>query len=465
MTDLQPGIETRFQSNLQIDLNQRLEFAQITPADRAALRALWPLIAPQLPDILRRFYAHLFQYPHLKAMAGDRQAALEGAQFRHWERIFSGAFDEAYLCETQKIGRAHERIGLEPRWYIGAYRFVLNELTGLILVRSRFAPKKAQAQIEAVNKAILLDLDLAISTYQTVLLEERRRQAEQTETAIGTFQSAAFGILNKLRQSGSGLSDAAEDMASVVTGASDHARGIATASRDTADSVSSVAAAAEELSKSINEVSSQIANAAASISDTVRLMDASRSDINNLLDSARQVGEVVNLIQTIASQTNLLALNATIEAARAGEAGRGFAVVATEVKQLATQTSRATDNITRQINEIQGATRNAVSAIERISASMSEVEQIATAIAATAEQQGAATQEIARSVMRTSSGAQALSENVARVTQAIDHTAGTSTIVGSAAASLNSDAAQLSQQVQTFFDTLRQYAVTTRKSA
>lgn len=75
-------------------------------------------------------------------MAGDRQAALEGAQFRHWERIFSGAFDEAYLHETQKIGRAHERIGLEPRWYIGAYRFVLNELTGLILVRSRFAPKK-----------------------------------------------------------------------------------------------------------------------------------------------------------------------------------------------------------------------------------------------------------------------------------------------------------------------------------
>ncbi|UDF04294.1 globin-coupled sensor protein [Asticcacaulis sp. AND118] len=442
-------------TDIQTELHQRLEFAQIMPADRTTLRALWPVISPRLPEILSRFYTHLFRYPHLKAMAGDRQSALENAQYRHWERIFAGAFDETYLAETQKIGSAHHRIGLEPRWYIGAYRFVLNELIGIILERNRFSANKAQTQISAVNKAILLDLDLAISTYQTILLEERKRQTEQTENAISGFQTAAFAILDKVRDAGGDLKSAADDMSGVVGGASENARIVLESSHETAESVSSVASATEELSKSINEVSSQISNAAHSISGTVRLMDASRADINNLLESARQIGEVVNLISDIASQTNLLALNATIEAARAGEAGRGFAVVASEVKTLATQTARATDDISRQINEIQAATRNAVNAIEKISDSMSEVEQITTVIAATAEEQGAATQEISRSIARASSGAQALSGNIVSVTQAIAHTAGTSDLVRESSDSLNAQAGQLAEEVRAFFVALR----------
>ncbi|MFT3995948.1 MAG: globin-coupled sensor protein [Asticcacaulis sp.] len=452
-------------SDFAFESGERLAFAQITAADRVILSALWPVVSEHLPDILTRFYSHLFSYPHLRAMAGDKQATLERAQYAHWERLFSGRFDADYFAQTEKIGRAHERIGLEPRWYIGAYRFALNELVAVIMKRRRFSPGKAVAEVQAVNKAVLLDLDLAISTYQTVLLEQRRKQADQTEAAIATFQTAAFSILDKVQNSGRGLKDAAENLAQVVTDASDNAGRVTHSSRETADSVSSVAAATEELSKSINEVTSQISGAARAISDTVRLMDASRTDINDLLESARQVGDVVNLINDIASQTNLLALNATIEAARAGEAGRGFAVVATEVKQLATQTSRATGDISRQISEIQTATRNAVTAIERISASMGEVEQITTTIAATAEEQGAATQEISRSISRTSAGAQTLSEGIVGVTEAISHTAGTSDMVGGAAASLNSSASELTEEVRAFFEVLRQQHSEERRRA
>ena len=442
-------------SDLPEELSSRLDFIQISQSDRETLKGLWPVISGHLPGLLHRFYQHMFRYPHLKAMAGDRQTQLEGAQFRHWQRIFSGTFDAAYYAETQQIGRAHERIGLEPRWYIGAYSFVLNELTVLIFERNRFSPGKAQTQIRAMNKAILLDLDLSISTYQAVLLEQRRLQGEQTENAIAAFQSAAFGILDNVRHSGEGLRAAAEDLTGTVGGVTHNAHEAADVSRETAESVASVAAATEELSKSIDEVTSQIAGAARSITGTVRMMDASRSDINSLLEAARQVGEVVNLINDIASQTNLLALNATIEAARAGEAGRGFAVVATEVKQLATQTSRATDDISRQISEIQNATRNAVSAIERISASMGEVEQITTTIAATAEQQGAATQEISRSISRASGGAQTLSLNIDHVSRAMTGTEGVVTTVRESSAALSDDAARLADEVRQFFLHLR----------
>jgi methyl-accepting chemotaxis protein len=208
-----------------------------------------------------------------------------------------------------------------------------------------------------------------------------------------------------------------------------------------------VAAAAEELSSSITEISRQVAQSARVAGRA--LEDARRTDavVQALADNAQKIGEVVGLISNIAGQTNLLALNATIEAARAGDAGKGFAVVASEVKSLATQTAKATEDISRQISQIQTATKEAVISIQGIGTTIGEISEIAAAIAAAVEQQGAATKEIARNVQQAASGTQEVSANIVGVSQGANETGAAANQVLGAAGELSRQAEQLRTEV------------------
>jgi methyl-accepting chemotaxis protein len=230
---------------------------------------------------------------------------------------------------------------------------------------------------------------------------------------------------------------------------------VAAASEEASTNVQSVASATEQMASSVNEISRQVQTSASIANEAVAQARKTNDRVGELAKAASRIGDVVELINTIAGQTNLLALNATIEAARAGEAGRGFAVVAAEVKALAEQTAKATGDISQQINGIQSATQESVGAIEEIGDIIGRMSEIASTIAAAVEQQGAATQEISRNVQQAAQGTQQVSSNITDVQRGSAETGSASSQVLSAAQSLSRDSNRLKLEVGRFLSTVR----------
>jgi methyl-accepting chemotaxis protein len=229
---------------------------------------------------------------------------------------------------------------------------------------------------------------------------------------------------------------------------------VAAASEEVTANVQTVASAAEQLAASVHEVSSQVTDSSRISREAVSETERTNLTVQGLAEAAQKIGDVVNLISDIAGQTNLLALNATIEAARAGEAGKGFAVVASEVKSLATQTAKATEDIASQVGAIQGATNEAVSAIQGIGQTIGRINEIATSISSAVEEQSAATAEISRNVQEAANGTQEVSSNISGVSMAANESGQAAGQVLTAAESLAHEGEQMHQKVQEFVDSL-----------
>jgi methyl-accepting chemotaxis protein len=291
--------------------------------------------------------------------------------------------------------------------------------------------------------------------------QERERNAGATarQRAVDAYVAEFEGTVRQTLQQ---LGDASGEMRKTSTGLSTVSRQTNArvevaqkASGEASMSVESVASAAEELSASINDISQQAAHAAGIASRAVDQARETDGTVQGLAKSAGRIGEVVGLINTIAAQTNLLALNATIEAARAGEAGRGFAVVASEVKSLASQTAKATDEISEQIADIQKVAGEAIDAIKGIGSIIGEVNEVATAIAAAVQEQGAATQEITRSTQFAAQGTKNVSENITGVKADADASAAAAENVKGASETLETQSQHLGHQVTDFLGKIR----------
>ena len=442
-------------------LQSRLDFLGIDQATREALRELRPLIGKVLPGLLDQFYAHVGRFPHLATMFSSPAAVRHAkqAQHDHWMSLATAAFDDAYVKSVTRIGEAHHRMGLEPRWYIAGYSLIVTGLQKAIETElsdgwfgGLAAREKRAAMQAAITRAAMLDMDLAISVYLDAAKKEQhlamRRMADEFEATVGQIINRVHADAQTLEVSANTLTRTAEQNQQLSTSA-------AAASTQVSSNVQSVASAAEQMASSVNEIGRQVTASTTIAKEAVRQIEQTDVGISELSRTAERIGDVLKLITSIAAQTNLLALNATIEAARAGDAGRGFAVVASEVKALASQTAKATEEIGQQIEGIQSATQSSVASIKQIGGTIQQISEIAAGIAAAVEQQGAATGQISRNVQEVAGGTARVASNIGDVSKGANATGTASSQVLSSAHSLSRESDHLKDELEKFLRKVR----------
>jgi methyl-accepting chemotaxis protein len=353
---------------------------------------------------------------------------------------------------------------------IAVQRSISQPLTSVVHSLSELASGNTSAQVDGLERSDEIGkVADAVQVLRGKMIEADQLRAEQSEVEqrlsrqrqadLNKLADGFEATVGEIVETVSSASNELEASARTLTASAEHAQTkttmVAAASEEASTNVQSVASATEEMATSINEVSRQVQESARMASDAVGQARNTTDRVSELSRAAARIGDVVELINTIAGQTNLLALNATIEAARAGESGRGFAVVASEVKALAEQTAKATGEIGEQISGIQTATQQSVGAIKEISGTIEKLSEISSAIAAAVEEQGMATQEISRNVEQAAQGTRQVSSSITDVQRGASETGSASSQVLSAAQTLSRDSDRLRREVAKFLGTVR----------
>ena len=369
---------------------------------------------------------------------------------------------------TQVVSIVAFLLGLLIAWLIA--RAIVSRLHAMTDAMSRLANGDLSVSVPALGQRdeigrmadavqVFKDNALRVKELQTQQQEQEKKLEQERRSSMmelaDAFEASVHGVVQSVSTASVELQNNAGGMSGTIRNVEQRVAMVAQASDQATGNVQTVSTAADQLAGSIREISQQVTQSSKMTGEAVSQAEHTDLIVRGLAESAQKIGEVVNLITDIASQTNLLALNATIEAARAGDAGKGFAVVAGEVKNLANQTARATEEISTQIASVQATTKEAVSAIQSIAATISEIDGIASAIASAVEEQGAATQEIARNVEQAADGTGQVSANIGDITGVVSETGHAATQVLEAAHDLSRQAGFLSSEVNAFIGRIR----------
>ncbi|MBV1887276.1 MAG: globin-coupled sensor protein [Parvibaculaceae bacterium] len=378
------GCPVQTDQNVGADLKRRVSFTRLTEIDCNALKGFREILDQNLEGLLDAFYEHVTSIPELSALFRD-DAHLKfarEAQRKHWlDRVFSGSFDSEYVASVQKIGEAHARIDLDPRWYIGAYCFALDYLHNVVRTEMQDDPERVATVATAINKAVFLDMDFAISIYI--------KAAKDLATKVVNEQADKFEV--NVKEVVSTVSQASSELEAT-------AGTVAAAAEESAAQAVIVSSATQECQAAIQNIKGKVSASSSSTQEAVSLAAAASDSIQRLNASTEIISGFSKTITDIAGQTNLLALNATIEAARAGDAGKGFAVVASEVKALAQQTARATDEIVSTLDTIKSEVTATSTSIDNVTSTIQQISEMSTDISGAMEQQETSMEEVANNV-------------------------------------------------------------------
>ncbi|MBB5696078.1 methyl-accepting chemotaxis protein [Muricoccus pecuniae] len=400
-------------SSLDPQQSRRFAAFGITERDLLLLRSQSGFARDRLPSLITELHPAFAGWPEIQAALMDPE--VHQVRVAHWQRVISGELGEGFMESAERLAKAFYERGV-PSYAVALCHSnvgaaICRDL-GLdapppanplltLLGRGQRAARSRGALAAALNRAAWLDLEVLLETYVAAERASRRATLDQLAQA---FEIKIGGVVQGVAASSQLMEGAARPMAEVAARTTEGSASAAAAAQAASGDVQTVAAAAAELTASIGEITRRMGQSSLMAEQAAKQARDTDLVVQALAANAGRIGEVVHLIGDIAGQTNLLALNATIEAARAGEHGKGFAVVASEVKALAAQTTRATGEISGQIDAIRTATEQAVEAIGGISRQIGDISGVMMGIAAAVEEQGAATVEIARSVEHAAAG-------------------------------------------------------------